>query len=258
LVLLDTRGRWWLSLWCWLPVGGLILMVALHQRDRLGGYGAGYATGFFIFIVDGKFVLEEPRGILRDDQFRMARMDYGYSIDESRWTLELSVTAERAAGRHQEGQVLTDEESWRLVAGAPTPRIDAPQGLPGFARRDVQAWFDRNLAEMFASGETMRTTRPPPRVWAYWIVLSVCVWACAAGMILALIAWFLRGAQIGAYLRMLRRHEAGRCPRCDYDISAAPNHLCPECGCDHRAIRREAIDALRQAKRWPLEEPVPG
>ncbi len=65
----------------------------------------------------------------------------------------------------------------------------------------------------------------------------------------AAVVGFLRGAQIGAYRRMLRRHESGRCPHCDYDISAAPDLPCPECGCDHRARRAEAVEALQRARR---------
>ena len=80
-------------------------------------------------------------------------------------------------------------------------------------------------------------------------------WLAVAGIGLSLLHWLLSGTQIGAYKRMLRRHESGHCPHCNYDIAAHPDAVCPECGCDHRSRRREAIEALRRARQWPLDAP---
>lgn len=83
--------------------------------------------------------------------------------------------------------------------------------------------------------------------------LSVTRWLAFGGIAMSLLHWLLSGMQIGAYKRMLRRHESGHCPDCNYDIAGHPDAVCPECGCDHRARRREAIEALRRAKQWPLK-----
>ncbi|MFG0241158.1 MAG: hypothetical protein ACF8R9_00085 [Phycisphaerales bacterium JB054] len=86
--------------------------------------------------------------------------------------------------------------------------------------------------------------------------MSMTRWLAVAGIALSLLHWLLSGMQVGAYKRMRRRHESGHCPHCNYNIAAHPDAVCPECGCDHRARRREAIEQLRRAKQWPVQRPI--
>ncbi|MDQ7014363.1 MAG: hypothetical protein Q9O74_10770 [Planctomycetota bacterium] len=121
----------------------------------------------------------------------------------------------------------------------------------------AQPWLLETWQDLASTGGGTRT-RPAslPTLLIYYS-LSLIRWLALAGIGISLLHWFLRGSQIGTYKRMLARHEAGRCPDCNYDISAHPDAVCPECGCDHRARRREAIAALRHAGQWPIATQPP-
>ena len=111
---------------------------------------------------------------------------------------------------------------------------------------------------MIAGGETTRTGPPTLRVRASLLAAGIAQLVAIALLGTAVLFWFLRGAQLAHYRRALRRHEAGHCPHCDYDISAAPDALCPECGCDHRAVRREAVEVLGRGGRRRPNAPASG
>lgn len=67
--------------------------------------------------------------------------------------------------------------------------------------------------------------------------MGVCTYAgCVAGTTIAM--------SIAA--RKARR-GADECPECGYRIRGLPSKLCPECGMDYEALRREAEEA--EAKR---------
>jgi predicted RNA-binding Zn-ribbon protein involved in translation (DUF1610 family) len=234
-----------------------MVLTALLERGRFDGYGSLYSTSYFVFRDGDDFVLNKLAGAPPQSWYGTMSMRCGYHIDRSVWTLDLSVTATPGADGAPGPPALTDEFCRKLIAERPAPRIDVPSRVPAFARLDAQQWFDANFAEMLATGETTRTTRPSIRVRAYLAALTACLWLPIPGAALSILSWYLRGVQIAYHTRALHRHESGRCPNCNYDISAAPDHPCPECGTDHRAARREAIRALQRAKRWPLDNPLP-
>lgn len=259
LILLDTRGRWWLSprVWILLLIAGNFCTTAWisDRRHYFSASGGGSVTVYW----DGSTAtLDRPQGSRGGALWRVETdLEYRGTVRRLWANASLSVTGLGSLAAdpsptqmEQIKQLAADRAAEYALSERTSDRVDSP---------GARQWLGQTWAQQILSGSTATMERPlnlADRVAVAFAptvrILSLVVFA------LVVLCWFLRGAQIAAYRRMLRRHEAGRCPRCDYDISAAPDRVCSECGCDHRAIRQEAIDALRRAKRWPLEEPVPG
>lgn len=121
----------------------------------------------------------------------------------------------------------------------------------------AERWVTETWRSLAREGGGTRTTAPPIGQLVAYHGSYAAAWLGMIGLGISILHWLLSGMQVGAYKRMLKRHESGRCPDCNYDIAAHPDAVCPECGCDHRARRREAIDALRRARQWPPERPLP-
>jgi hypothetical protein len=270
LTLLDTRGRWWLSLWLWAPIAAAILPISCAARAPFGDYRHLQTGTIDIYVSAGEITADtewtgdgfrlrhsspRPPGARH---LRTARVTCGYHLHQLVWTLTLDLIPEPSQPPDQTNNPdQSDEVLWNAIAQHVSPGFDAPDTFPALARHDLQSWLESAPAAMVRDRVTTRTRIPPPRAILFCLSLRACEVLIATGLTLALLAWMLRGIQIAYHTRALRRHESGRCPSCTYDISAAPDHPCPECGTDHRAARREAIDALRRANRWPLEGPVP-
>lgn len=251
---LDTRRIRWLSPLLWVPAAALLV-------SWIAAFRHGFGVAAFTWSNHELYVLDSDGSPLRDST----------AVPESSWAIETAATVRVAPLRWSITLVTTPTLRWttgptdpalpaalvRQVARDAIPRRLEGSQLRTRVRIPAEAWAQRAYDEMLESGQEHLARRPPPGLIAQYTIATSSQYACTAGVCVSLLHWFLRGAQIGYHTRALRRHEAGRCPHCNYDISAAPDHPCPECGTDHRAARREAIDALRRAKRWPLEGPVP-
>ncbi|HZW08619.1 MAG TPA: hypothetical protein VFF69_01830, partial [Phycisphaerales bacterium] len=141
-------------------------------------------------------------------------------------------------------QIETDPEVLRHIRFAIAQQID----LRGWQiRRAAAPWLAESWRDLIATGSASRSRRAPTVQLILYFGSALAAGMATAGAALSVLFWFMRACQISAYRRMLMIHDLGRCPDCGYDISAAPSQPCPECGCDHRARRREALAALRGA-----------
>jgi|GEM_PF-2881965 len=250
-VMLDVRQRWWLALWFWLPVGGVVVVATLSRQSDFGNSSATYVDTVWLVSEGGGYRVAEYR-----DRppvplwFVHCRLEYATAPTQYRARISYTF------GKTSQPPLPNDDAALHaLIAKALAGNIDSGQ----FEVTDDRAakWVFDTWKDLAGEGGGSRTGLAAPNTLAAYYGLSLIRWLAIAGIALSLLHWLLSGMQVGAYKRMLRRHEAGHCPHCNYDIAAHPDAVCPECGCDHRARRREAIDALRRAKQWPLKGAPP-
>jgi hypothetical protein len=238
---LDVRPRWWLSLLLWVPFGIATLMVTAAFQNNMGNSSRSMTSAFRI-VEDGLGGFRVTAG--NDHSSASWLVRYSIGFDFTRWRrtafAECQIVPEIAQtpdGRYEAALVtvadrVADVECIRSLA-----KLQHPEAAP---------WFRQTWRELLARGEAQRTGRSVLLLIQY-VVLEALRWACLGGMALAIVSWFARGAQVGACRRVLKRHDAGLCPECRYDVSGAPSQPCPECGCDHRERFREAVCLLREA-----------
>lgn len=245
---LDVRPRPLLHPVLWVPLSLAAIAATMVVQNVLGNSSAGRHQGFFLYWDGERHSLQKPPGPLMDGGLGNGGVGLGYSKGPTRWTATVQVQVSPAAAA---GPLSAEELS---EAAADFAREYSARLGP---RQESEPWFRTAWRDLLESGQTAAAvTLPAPlenRV-TYWSAASL-RWIVTAVAVLSVVLWFISGAQVAAYRRMYLQHESGRCPRCGYDFSAAPEQLCPECGCDHRAIRREAIGALRRARRWPVAGP---
>jgi hypothetical protein len=245
---LDVRPRPLLHPARWILLGVVAAFGASVVQYGLGPSHSGQKSLGYILYWDGaRHSLRMPPGRhpnqLTQDSMGSADFVLGHRKHQSRWTatVEVRVTPAAAAGP------VSDDELSEIAA-------DIAREFSATRMGDAEGqepWIREAWRELLESGQTAAAvTRPAPleNLMLYWGA-EVVRWTVLLVAAMSVVLWFVRGVQLAAYERMLSQHQSGRCPKCGYDISAAPDHDCPECGADHRALRREAIGALRRGER---------
>lgn len=115
-----------------------------------------------------------------------------------------------------------------MRAGWPLPMLE---GITGFEATSAGSAYQQTE---FESGLiTIDTLKRTPPIGAQPVALSLPIGVIApaaiANTIFFAISWFalITGLEL---LRSLRRHVAGRCVRCGYDLRRVAAKTCPECG----------------------------
>jgi hypothetical protein len=113
------------------------------------------------------------------------------------------------------------ETGWKIgsarLSPAPTPANWTPRDPPGVEFLGFRWARGAYVSPFFYSA----TARPNDR--DDMTILVIPHWALVAATLPLPVAWLLRRR------RALRRHGAGLCPSCGYDLRATPGR-CPECG----------------------------
>lgn len=152
------------------------------------------------------------------------RQDREYQLWTSRGRMRLDVTA-----RYE--TPIADAEEFRDAPALGPERLKPwdemfRAWLFGTSRnpRPLNPPRDHVLGFRFHFGQTIHgSTEPPVRVRSVHAEIHAPFWSLAAGFFLPPAAW------LAARIRSRRRARPGRCPHCDYDLRATPDH-CPECG----------------------------
>lgn len=248
-----------MSGWTWLPLLAVVYIATAPAKSFLTGWsGSIGGPGFLVYHQGDRFIPASDSG--------------GYEPDEQWWAgVYLEQRIGRLGARAKATCVINQmpsgipESRPEYLAGLRALLIDRVQraALYDLTRRhndlpDLINQIEVIWIEQIRTGSAVYVEIPGPLryrlAWRGLQVVRILAWSMAA---LSIVYTAVRWMQISAYKRMLRRHESGHCPDCNYEIAAHPDAVCPECGCDHRARRQEAIAALHRAKQWPLEGKYP-
>lgn len=134
------------------------------------------------------------------------------------------------------------EELRLLLAESPELLVDRHQ-------EDDGAWVLEAAAAALRSPALIYDQPTPVAMRLLYYGARAMIFAGVAVIVLAGVLWFMRQAQLAAYRRMFAASNRGNCPRCEYNLAGASGRLCPECGCEPRSIRREAMTVLDEADR---------
>jgi hypothetical protein len=214
----HRRGRVWL-----LVVMAAALVTPSFMMSRLPE-GSTSVQGFIwvTYNADGKLVMTSPGSM-------------------SIWPLPIlpqpaGVVDFVAHRRHCAGPPLfTDimhRETFRVTgvrwhdATAPAPRTFTPVGLLADYREALVGAFDESEHERWIAN-LLRTGKPTRWTVRWWRVAAGL--AATAGLLAAACALWQSGLKTQRELRD-RALAKGRCPKCGYDVTAAPEPRCPECG----------------------------
>lgn len=259
LALLDVRPRLWLSAWIWLSVLVVVYTATDPAVSWLDGWsGSTGGPGFLVYQRGERLVPAPDAGgyqsverwwvtatLRQQTKRRGARVEATYDINQ----MPANVAETRPEYLTELKELLIE----RVRHESRYYRSSRHDDVPDLWDQTVAVWV-----QQIRTDSTVPVEIPGPLryrlAWHGLQAVRILAWLFAA---ISIGYTTMRWTQISAYRRMLRRHESGHCPHCNYDIAAHPDAVCPECGCDHRARRREAIEALRRAKQWPLKGVVP-
>lgn len=235
--MLNSRPRWWESMWVFGIEAALIAWRALAVL--MDASASSWTAGALVGIrLDGSIIGD-------------------YAPDSRSWDVRVTVKEVREAG-------------WSQIEVPPIAFTPIPPtvGAPSAELRTTMLKWLVDSGKLF--GDWDSTSEPrlqiarklfrggasiEERRSGWRTALLVTQWAATVVLILCPVLGCARGVQGAWYRQQLLRLGRGHCPHCDYELLGLSIPKCPECGTVLVEAAREAHRALRTT-RGSLEERV--